>query len=263
MNRLYVLFLATFLVFTIKVKAGVIIIEGKYQNKNLYVQNGYAGSGVGFCTYEVSINGQVSTDELNSTAFEIDFSQFQIKPGTEVVVEIKHKDDCNPKILNPDALKPRATFEMVSLNISSEGLLKWTTKNEAGSLPFVIEQFRWNKWVYSGEINGNGTSGINEYSFQTTPHSGENKFRIKQVGYETQPKYSETIKYISSNEKMTFASSKTDNTIAFSGETLYEVYDPYGVIVKRGYGKKLDVSNLEKGNYYLCYDNSMTEFRKK
>ena len=71
--------------------AGTIILEGKYQSKNLYVQNGFAGSGVGFCTYEVKINGQVTTDEINSSAFEIDFSQFQIKPGTEVKVEIKHK----------------------------------------------------------------------------------------------------------------------------------------------------------------------------
>src|SRR4051812_14910783 len=90
--------------------AGIIVVEGKYQDKNLYVQNGYAGNGVGFCTYEVTINGKTSTDEVNSSAFEIDFAAFQIKPGTPVVVEIKHKDDCVPKVLNPEALKPKATF---------------------------------------------------------------------------------------------------------------------------------------------------------
>lgn len=115
--------------------SGVIVIEGKYQNKNLYVQNGFSGSGVGFCAYEVSINGRVTTDEVNSSAFEIDFSQFQITPGTAVVVEIKHKEDCAPKILNPEVIKPKATFEVASMNISSEGLLKWSTTNETGSLP--------------------------------------------------------------------------------------------------------------------------------
>ncbi|PJC62331.1 MAG: hypothetical protein CO022_05125, partial [Flavobacteriales bacterium CG_4_9_14_0_2_um_filter_32_27] len=54
--------------------AGVIVLEGHYQGKNLYVQNPFAGSGVGFCTFEVTINGDVTTDEVNSSAFEIDFT---------------------------------------------------------------------------------------------------------------------------------------------------------------------------------------------
>ena len=49
---------------------GVIVLEGHYQGKNLYVQNPFAGSGVGFCTFEVTINGEVTTDEVNSSAFE-------------------------------------------------------------------------------------------------------------------------------------------------------------------------------------------------
>lgn len=164
-------------------RAGTIILEGKYQDKNLYVQNGYAGNGVGFCTYEVTINGQTSTDEVNSSAFEIDFSAFQIKPGTPVVVEIKHKDDCSPKVLNPEALKARATFEVTSIDVDKSGLLSWSTKNEMGSLPYVVEQFRWNKWIPIGEVKGEGDMDNNTYSFQTIPHSGENKFRVKQIGY--------------------------------------------------------------------------------
>ena len=87
--------------------AGIIVVEGKYQDKNLYIQNGYAGNGVGFCTYEVTINGKTSTDEVNSSAFEIDFPAFSIRPGTPVIVEIRHKDDCSPIVLNPEALNAR------------------------------------------------------------------------------------------------------------------------------------------------------------
>ena len=53
------------------------------------------------------------------------------------------------------------------------------------------------------------------------------------------------------------------NTITFTGETLYEIYDYYGTIVKKGYGKQIDVSSLVKGGYYLCYDNEVVEFKKK
>jgi hypothetical protein len=44
--------------------------------------------------------------------------------------------------------------------------------------------------------------------------------------------------------------------IIFTAETLYEIYDSYGNIVKKGFGKTVDVSNLPKGIYYINYDNS-------
>ncbi|MGZ4033592.1 MAG: hypothetical protein ACXVP4_01910, partial [Bacteroidia bacterium] len=225
--------------------------------------NGYAGNGVGFCTYEVTINGVTSTDEVNSSAFEIDFAAFQIKPGTPVIVEIKHKDDCVPKVLNPEALKPKATFEVVNINIDKNGLLNWTTKNEMGSLPYVVEQFRWNKWIPVGEVKGNGSMDNNNYSFQTTAHSGENKFRVKQVGYGDTPKISPNVTFVSSVGQPTYTMEKGQTAIQFSDQTMYEVYDEYGNVIKRGYGNKLDIANLTKGSYYLCYDNIMTDFKKK
>ena len=242
--------------------AGVLIVEGKYQDKNLYVQNGYSSTGVGFCTYEVTINGQVSTDEVNASAFEIDFSQFQIKPGTPVVVEIKHKDDCNPKVLNPEALKPKATFEVVNINIDKNGLINWSTKNEMGALPYIVEQFRWNKWIPVGEVKGNGTMENNSYSFQTIPHSGENKFRVKQIGYGAVSKVSTNVTFVSTTKQATYTLEKEAQNIQFSSETMYEIFDVYGNVIKIGYGNSIDIANLSKGSYYLCYDNVMSDFKK-
>lgn len=243
--------------------AGILVIEGKYQDKNLYVQNGYAGNGVGFCTYEVTVNGSTSTDEINSSAFEIDFTAFQIKPGTPVVVEIKHKDDCTPKVLNPEALKAKATFEIITINIDKGGLLNWTTKNEMGSLPYIVEQFRWNKWIPVGEVQGTGKMDKNTYQFQTTAHSGENKFRVKQIGFGAIEKVSNNITFTSAVGQPTYTMDKGTTDIEFSSETMYEVYDAYGNIIKRGYGNNLNIATLSKGSYYLCYDNSMTDFFKK
>src|ERR1039457_5234674 len=87
--------------------AGVLVVEGKYQQKNLYIQNGFSSNGVGFCAFQVKVNGQITTDEVNSSAFEIDFSTFKFKVGDKITVEIEHKDGCIPKILNPEALKPK------------------------------------------------------------------------------------------------------------------------------------------------------------
>ncbi|MEZ4721492.1 MAG: hypothetical protein R2813_06390 [Flavobacteriales bacterium] len=245
--------------------AGNIVLEGNYQGKNLYVKNPYSGAGVGFCVFEVTVNGSVTTDEWNSSAFEIDLSIHDLDLGDEVVVVIKHKDDCpSPKVLNPEVLNPKSTYKTQSISVSGNGLLNWSTTEEAGVLTYTVEQYRWNKWVYVGEVEGAGRTGkTNNYSFQITPHSGENKFRVKQVDYTGIPRYSPTANFTSSQATVTFSPVKVESNIDFSAETMYEVYDIHGNIVKKGYSNKIDATNLKKGLYYLNYDNSTAEFMKK
>jgi hypothetical protein len=253
----FVLFIAT------STHAGVIVLDGHYQGKNLYVQNPFAGSGVGFCTFEVTINGDVTTDEINSSAFEIDFSNYKLKVGDAITVKIKHKDDCKPRVLNPEVLKPKSTFETASIAVDKEGKVSWVTKKESGKLTFIIEQYRWNKWVKVGEVEGNGTTAENTYSFKVTLHSGENKVRVKQVDYSGKPRYSPAATTVSTVSEVTFEPLKVKESISFSNETLFEVYDQYGNIVKKGYGATLDATTLKKGNYYLSYDNKTEQFSKK
>lgn len=257
------LLLSVLLVFFLFSNAGVIVVEGKYQNKNIYVQNAYSQAGVGFCAFAVYVNGKLTNDEINSTAFEIDLEQLQLKYGQDVTIKIFHKDGCTPpRVLNPDALKPIPTFEVTAMKMSNDGLITWTAKNEGGSLPYIIEQFRWNKWVNVGEVQGVGTPGEHNYKFQVTAlHSGENKFRLKQVGY--QAKYSAEVKIVSSTPRCIFSMSKGSKQIDFTCGTLYEVYDYYGTVVKKGYGTRVDIANLQKGGYYVCFDNSIGELKKK
>lgn len=255
--------LISFLCFAAMAKAGVLVVEGKFQNKNVYIQNSFASNGVGFCTTEIKVNGQITTDEINSSAFEIDLASMNIKPGQKVTIEIAHKSDCIPVVLNPEVLKPRPTFEVVNMNINSAGVLKWTTKNESGSLPYIIEQFKWNKWVPVGEVQGLGTVDSHDYAFQVSMHSGENKFRVKQLGMGSTPRTSESVILNSMTEKPTFMMSKDSKAVQYSYETAFEIYDAFGTIVKKGFGKETKIENLPKGKYYLCYDNLVTEFEKK
>jgi hypothetical protein len=256
--------IVVFLSITLAANAGVIVIEGNYQGKNLYIQNPFAGSGVGFCTIEVTVNDQITTDEINSSAFEIDFTPFQLTLGDKVVVKIKHKDDCKPKVLNPEVLKPKSTFEVVTMKVEKDGTLNWSTKGESGKLPFVVEQYRWNKWVKVGEVEGKGKADVTNYTLKVTPHSGENKYRVKQVDFSGQPKYSDAVKFRSMSPEITFSPLKADKEIMFTSETMYEIYDQYGNIVKKGFGGKVDISNLQKGAYFLNYDNKFGEkFVKK
>ncbi|MCA6361998.1 MAG: hypothetical protein IM638_03110 [Bacteroidetes bacterium] len=240
-----------------------LLVEGKYQSKNLYVQNAVNDGGVGYCVYEVRVNGQVSTDEVNSSAFEIDLRNFNLQPGDKVEVQLFHKDGCSPKVLNPEALKPRPTFVTESISISPAGLLTWTTNSETGALTYIVEQYRWNKWVYVGEVQGVGTPSRNNYSFQITPHSGENRFRVKQLGFGREVRYTPEVKFTSTSEAITFTQSKDGKQIMLSGQTLYEMYDPYGNVVLKGYGNTINLTQFSPGEYFLCYDNKMAPITRK
>ena len=257
------------LIFSLLTRAnGIIVLDGVYQGKNIYIQNPFSASGVGFCVQEVRVNGNVTTDEIASSAFEIDLHNFQFKLGDKVEIKIIHKDDCKPKVLNPEVLNPKSTYEIVSMSVDPNFTFKWTTKGETGKLTYQIEQFRWNKWVKVGEMEGVGSMVQNEYSFKVTPHSGNNKFRVKQVDYTGQPRISRTVEAASSIGEITFSPAKVTKEIGFYSkdvpvETLYEVYDQYGNIVKKGFASKIDASDLQKGAYYLNYDNIMAEFLKK
>jgi hypothetical protein len=44
---------------------------------------------------------------------------------------------------------------------------------------------------------------------------------------------------------------------------MYEIYDQYGNVVKKGSGNNVNVADLKKGLYYINYDNKTGEFTKK
>lgn len=254
-----------FLIFTCSIfitEASVLIIEGKFQNKNIYVHNGFGIAGVGYCVKEVKVNGQITTDETNSSSFEIDLRALQLQYGEKVTIEIIHSEGCVPKVLNMEDLKPKPSFEILMMDLSPAGELKWTTKNEKGVLPYVIEQFKWNKWVPVGEVDGAGTPEQHEYSFKVAMHSGQNKYRVKQKGFNSFVKVSKDVTTVSTVNRPSYAIPKDNSSIDFTEETNFEVYDAYGIIVKKGYGKRIAIENLGKGLYYLCYDNTLSEFTK-
>ena len=241
-----------------------LLVEGKYQNKNIYVQNSFSSNGVGFCAYEVYVNEIRTTDEVASSAFEIDLRPYNLQQGDKVEIKIYHKDGCEPKVLNPEALKPRPTFVTKSINISTTGLLTWTTNGETGVLPFVIEQYRWNKWIYVGEVQGLGNAGEHTYSFQVTAHSGENTFRVKQIGFGKEVKFTPVIKFTPPNKtKLICTLSSDSKQVNFSGESLYEMYDAYGNVVLKGFGSAIDLSDFARGTYWLCFDNEIKQVDRK
>jgi len=238
-------------------------LRGIYQGDNIYVMNPFSSSGVGFCIQEVRVNGKVSTDEISSSAFEIDLSQYNFKLGDPVHILIKHKEACLPKIINPHVIQTKSTYKISSIVVGRDQVLRWTTTNETGALDFYIEQFRWNKWVKIGKVKGKGGSTKNQYSYTITTHSGQNKFRIKQIDYTKKARYSKEAIYRSMSPAVSFKYNKSSNKLDFSSSTSYEIFNGYGNIEMKGKAKSVNIQKLKPGNYYLNYDNKMDSFKKK
>jgi len=262
-------FILTLLIlsFMSAVSYGALSIEGSYQGKNLYVQNPMDDDGFGYCATKVTVNGDIMPGGTNMGAFEIDFSMFNIAIGEPVFIVIEHNDGCKPKILNPEVLLPRSTFKVSSITIKNNGILVWKTTDERGKLPYIIEQYRWNKWVSIGEIQGKGNVGSNVYEFQAVPHSGENKIRVVQIDHSGAKRTSEDVRFISSIDAVAMSPKKVKNIINFSSngkpvDTRYEIFDAYGSIVKKGVGSSVNCENLIKGIYYINYDNMNEKFIK-
>jgi hypothetical protein len=246
-------------------EAGEINIEGNFMGKNIFVANPYKSSNnVGFCVTEVFVNGKLTTDEIQQSSFEIDLVSLQLVVGQKVSIKIKHNDGCKPRVVNPEDLKPRATFEVIpgSMKISKDGMFTWSTKNETGKLSFIVEQKRWNKWVTIGKVEGRGTADQHSYSIKYDPFSGENLIRVKQTDVNGS-RVSDSYKYRSMSPVVTFTQGK-DQNINFSSDTKWEVYDLFGNIAKQGRGNEIDVSDLKKGNYQMNYDSKTGDkFTKK
>jgi hypothetical protein len=248
----------------VETHAESLVFNGIYQGKDIYVKNPFSSDGVGFCAYEVYVNGSLTRDEINSSAFAIDFNILGIKTGSPIEVVIRHKSGCAPIILNPEAIKPHSTYVVKEIGLKNN-IISWQTEGESGSLPYIVEQFRWNKWVKAGEVEGEGTVGVHSYQFKLDPYSGENRVRIKQVDYTGKPRYSKELTYDPGLAPVSFEPKKVDAEIVFSRETRYEIFDKFGNVVETGFGKTVNVSNLpSREDYYLNYDSKFGEtFRKK
>ena len=261
MKRFLLVILTTF-TFILSTLGGELVLNGFYQGENLFVKNPFASSGVGFCVYEVSVNGLTTTDEINSSAFEVNLSVYGFKMGEELTIYIRYKDDCKPVVMNLQAISAKSTFAIKTIRLVADNI-EWFTTNETGKLPFYIEQYRWNKWIRVGEVMGKGSTVQNSYSSPVRFNSGLNRFRVRQVDEAGKSRYSQELTFTSDVKVVTFSPDRVDDVINFSSTTMYEIYDQFGNIVFKGYGNSVKVTDLKKGSYYLNYDNSMGEFIKK
>ncbi|HYG50440.1 MAG TPA: hypothetical protein VD905_06035 [Flavobacteriales bacterium] len=247
---------------TANAQTDTLVANGTYKGKNLYMQNPMK-KGKGFCVRKVIVNKNEVKLNVNSSAFEIPFDSTKFHLGQPVELLVIHDEGCVPKLLEIN-MDRKAVFELDYLKLDSIGRLTFRTKNEMEKLMFAIEQFRWNKWIRVGEVSGQGKSEGAVYTHKLKLHSGLNTVRVKQIDYFGKSSPSAPVEVKSNSPEILFLSPATVTaTIELSDESLYEIYDEYGNIIRHESAKDIDVSKLKKGTYYLNYDNTTKRFGKK
>lgn len=254
----------SFLSLTYNLKAQL-EIDGRYQGKNIFVQN--PSSTKEKCVTHVAVNGQSIDVDFEHSAFEIELTELNLQVGEEIKIGIKHNENCNPKVLNPDDILPKSTFELLKMKIDPKGTLNWKTKGEKGALVYQVQIYRWNKWINVGKVTGTGEEGSNSYSFSIKPHAGKNKVRILQVDYSGNKRKSPEKTFESSIKSIELLPSKDQCKITFLADkepvdTHYELYDTFGNLIKKGFSNQVNCESLAKGDYHINFDNTKAELIK-
>ena len=131
---------------------------------------------------------------------------------------------------------PNSTFIIEDINCTSEGFISWETTSESGKLAYQIEQYKWNKWIVVGEVNGEGVKSISNYSFTVIPHSGENKIRVSQTDNTGEKRSSKEVVFINNKIKTPILKTQNDyESISFMvNDKKVEVsVDPYEIAIRR------------------------------
>lgn len=239
--------------------AGELLLTGVYHGTNLYVQNPHDGNNR-YCVREVFVNGKRHMTPPKSSVFTIDLSS--LKMETAVTIEIIHSDNCEPKVINPNAIRIKDEFHFEFLDVDDKRLY-WQAKGEKKMGKYFIEKFEHNNWDLQQAVNGKGEDNLNEYSSNVWHHAGNNRYRIKYLDVSGRTYYSSEIVHESEYEPVEYYPKKVNDILSFSREVTYEIRDSSGNKVLEGKGEKVNCSNLNPGLYYISFDNRTEKFFKK
>jgi len=261
----FLLFQVTFLFSAASTTGNIdsLILRGQYSGKNLIVMNPMNNNV--FAVKFVLLNGNQIQPEIRSNAFEVNFSASGLQLGDDVTVRVMYDPSVGkPQIFNPEVLKPMNDFRFITAECDKKNLIiHWTVACNNLSESFELEHYRWEKWMTIQLINPNEVKTFPNFGASFIPHSGRNLFRVKYIDSDGNIFYSTDIKYTSKSKEVLLITDKVKSTIDFSEETLYQLFDENGAFLLDGWGNSIDIELMNKGKYFLNFDNKTVVVTKK
>lgn len=236
-------------------------LRGTYQGKNIFVQNPYLNQQQVFCTQSVKVNGREVLSYVQSSAYEIDLSFLSPNQALEII--ITHWENCSPRILNPQVVKPLEKFEFARFQVD-ESSLRWQTKGEWRGDSLVVEQkSEYSDWTPILGLSSKGNQESNLYSVSLDHAAGLNLYRVHYYSGFMGEIISQVIEYEYVLPPVTFSPARPTTKITLSREADFEILDRYENFVMGGKAKEINIRNLAPGGYYLVIENRREKFLKR
>jgi outer membrane protein OmpA-like peptidoglycan-associated protein len=241
--------------------------NGIYKGQPVYVQNPYSVTDTmngNYCIQKLFVNGK-EIPVPNTLAFVIFPDSLGFSKGDSLKLMFLHKPDCRPRIV-VEWEEGGTGLALLSMDVDSTGMLRWKMGAVSGPCSYEVEQFLWNRWVQVGMMPGSKSGESTIYCSQTKLHTGINRFRIRQWDASNNPHLSKEAIYTTGKKKLPVVRLLTttiQNEICFSEATMYELYDSFGSLIKKGKDKSIECSSLPPGLYFLNFDNQSTGIQKR
>lgn len=233
-------------------------VWGKYSGENLFVLN--PSENGTFSVKEVYVDGKALEFCQESNAFEIPLEGHEL--NSFVYVKIVHLPQIKPLIINEESLIKESEFSLPSFVYNKKSkLLEWKAAEMDAACSYRLEQMLYGKWVVVKKL-GKPTDMLAE-NFLPVQLSGMNLFRIVQTDEGGQELSSPVVKLKCPNRKILLLTDKVKEFIEFTEVTHYELYDANGTFLKRGTAKKVSVTDLPKGTYWVNFDGKEAVITKK
>ena len=232
-------------------------LEGIYNGKNLFLQNPMYKTYGTFCVDELRLNGQVLLREPKSSAVEIKLSHLALR--TAVDIQILHKSNCLPKILNPEVIR-RTGYTTFLYFYAQDNKLYWRTQGEESDAYYVLEQFDGDAWTAEANI-----TRADSATYAYTPTSllaGTNKFRIKYVSSRFS-RYSTDVEILLKEKIITFSPRVVKDRMTLSEYTYFEILNSKQKVILKGEAKKIPLRKLRPGDYFIVLDGEVYPFIKR
>lgn len=219
----------------------------------LYFHNSETERSNEFCVDSVQLFSKKVNLAVNQPVIEINFNELGLTEGDSVSLEIFHKLDCSPRLLNSQ-FEPRELKLIDSINISESGNYFLVLKDD--SIREVFAQiYIWNKWFDLEkseifELNGNKfCEGVIWVPY------GKHACRFVIVNKNQLKSYSEEFKIVDQkSKKNSYLMDKTKNTILFIRPSYFEIFNALGERILFGFANEIDISSLNQDVYYMNYE---------
>ncbi|MDQ3110949.1 MAG: hypothetical protein M3R17_13735 [Bacteroidota bacterium] len=262
MKQLILILLFAFLFGEISIAQDTLVLVGNYTGNNLCARQSFDTSASDFCIKKILVNDGDIFFEKNPR-FTIKLTSLDLHIDDTLKIEIIHDENCSPEF-NMEAICAKCKCDIFSIHIENDSILKWRSAEDYDKFIYIVQQFKWNKWISWDTISSAYKNDTVDYRTRIGKylHSGENQFRVIAISKGETISSSKVVK-MSEKKGPVLILNQCTTDIKFNHETYWEIYDMYGAKIKQGYGKTVPTQDLDKGGYFLNYDNATTEFFKR